>query len=298
VNSVEPEVWEITSRGEWLARRRGMMTASRVPALFAGVHPFYDDIEDLWNEIQSGQSIKGESPAMRAGLLLEGIFPAAIAEVHPEWRVVKATTFHTLPSLRLGCTPDFWVNDDGLCQAKTINERDWERGHARPQLYWTLQCLTELIVTGRAWGVLAVIVRSSSLPLHLFAVPRHPAAESKILAAVADFWTRVDAGQLPIVTPRDDIETLLDDGSHVDLSEDNWLPEALEEREKLVAERGSYERRVKYIDAEIKLRMREAATAWLKGWTISWRTQHRNEYVVPEANIRVLRIKRTEDDDG
>jgi hypothetical protein len=293
---------EITSRGEWLTWRRGLVTASRVPALFANTHPFYDDIEDLAAEIQ-GQSVKGESAAMRAGLLLEAIFPAAIAEVHPEWRVVKATTFHTLPSLRLGCTPDFWIylnsntSPTALIQAKTINQRDWERQQARPALYWTLQTLTELIVTDMQWGVLAVIVRNSSLPLFLFDVARHPAAESKILAAVADFWARADAGEFPIAVPKDEIEALLDDGSHKDFSEDNWLPEALEEREKLVTERGSYERRLKYIDAEIKLRLGEASTAWLPGWAISWRTQHRREYTVPEADIRVLRIKRTEDED-
>jgi hypothetical protein len=41
-----------------------------------------------------------------------------------------------------------------------------------------------------------------------------------------------------------------------------------------------------------------ASTAYLPGWAISWRAQHRREYTVPEADIRVLRVKRTEDTDG
>jgi hypothetical protein len=33
------ESWTITSRGEWLDRRRGLLTASRIAALF-DAHPF------------------------------------------------------------------------------------------------------------------------------------------------------------------------------------------------------------------------------------------------------------------
>jgi hypothetical protein len=41
--------------------------------------------------------------------------------------------------------------------------------------------------------------------------------------------------------------------------------------------------------------MGTASTAWLEGWAISWRAQHRKEYTVPAADIRVLRVKRTEE---
>jgi predicted phage-related endonuclease len=288
----EPEIRPITSRGEWLRWRQEVFTASNAGALF-DAHP-YATLEDVVAAMR-GQSKKGESPAMRAGLLLEAVFPAAIAEVHPEWATTKATTFHVLPDLRFGCTPDFWINDDGLLQAKTVNAIEWERWQGRPPLGYVLQTLCELIVTGRAWGVLGVIVRSSSLPLHLFDVPRHAAAEAKILAAVAGFWRRADAGEFPVAVPKDEIAALLDDGSHKDLSSDNYLSGALEMRETLLATRSEAEKAIKDLDYEIKNRMGTASTAWLPGWAISWRAQHRREYTVSAQDVRVLRVKRTED---
>jgi predicted phage-related endonuclease len=289
---MKTETREIATRSEWLAWRRHDLTASRIGALF-DCHP-YMSLDDLVADMR-GQSIKGDTPAMRAGRLLEAVFPEALAEEKPEWRVAKATTYHRCPDLRLGATPDFWVGEDGLLQAKTVNPHEWERWQGRPPLAYLLQTLTELFVTGRAWGALGVIVRSASLPLYLFDVPRHPAAESKILAAVEDFWRRADAGELPIATPKDEIAALLDDGSHIDLSDDNYLPEALGRREILSLTRSDAEKAIKEIDDEIKERIGAAATAWLPGWAISWRSQHRKEYTVAAADVRVLRIKRAEE---
>ena len=230
---------------------------------------------------------------MRAGRLLEAVFPEAVREERPEWTVIKATAYHRLPDLRLGATPDFWINDDGLLETKTINERDWERCMGRPALYWSLQTLAQLIVTRRKWGVIGVIVRNSNLPLYLFDVPRHEAAENKIIAAVQQFWARVDAGELPLPTPKDEIAEMLDDGSHTDLSSDNFLPAALERRETLLATRGEAEKEIKQIDYEVKQRVGTASAGWLPGWYISWRAQHRKEHLVPAQDVRVLRIKRT-----
>jgi len=286
------EIREITNTAEWLAWRRADVTASRIAALF-DAHPFMT-IDELVADMR-GQSVKGDTTAMRAGRLLESAFPEAIREERPEWTISKARTYHRLPDLRLGSTPDFWINDDGLLQAKTVNATEWERWQHRPPLGYLLQTLTELIVTKKNWGVLGVIVRSSTLPLHLFDVPRHPAAEQKILDAVRQFWGRIDAGEFPEVTPKNDLEALLDDGTHKDLSADNFLPEALDRRERLVKSRVDADKELKEIDYQIKNRLGTASTAWLRGWHISWRAQHRKEYIVPAADIRVLRIKRSED---
>jgi predicted phage-related endonuclease len=292
---MEREVREITTRAEWLRWRQGDITASRIGSLL-GCHP-YLTIEELVADL-AGQTVKGDTPAMRAGRLLEAVFPEALAEERPEWNVVKASSYHRVPALRLAATPDFWIGSDGLLQAKTVNAHEWERWQGRPPLAYLLQTLTELIVTERQWGVLGVIVRSSSLPLHLFEVPRHPAAEARIVSAVTDFWRRADAGEIQVAEPKDELAELLDDGSHRDLSDDNYLPQALEEREGLGRLRSDCERRLKQIDGEIKSRMGTAATAWLPGWAISWRAQHRKEFTVAAADIQVLRVKRTEHDNG
>jgi hypothetical protein len=45
---------------------------------------------------------------------------------------VEGDNLSPVPDLRLGATPDFWVNDDGLLQAKTVNSIEWERWQGRP----------------------------------------------------------------------------------------------------------------------------------------------------------------------
>jgi hypothetical protein len=116
----------------------------------------------------------------------------------------KATTYHRVPSYRLGCTPDYWANDDGLIQVKTCSPQQWEKWHGRAPLAYVLQTLTELIVTGRRWGVLAVMVCNPSYPVHYFDVPPHEAAERRILTAVKEWWRAFDAGEIPHAAPSAD----------------------------------------------------------------------------------------------
>lgn len=292
-DDLKREVREIGSREEWHDWRQKDITASNIAGLFEGADQ-YTSMDKLVAHV-TGNALREQTPSMRAGILLEHVFPAALAEERPDWMVTKATTYHRIPSLRLGCTPDFWIGDDGLCQAKSVNERQWEYWQARPPLGYTLQTLCELLITGRQWGVLAVIVRNSTLPLYLFDIARHPGAEAKLLQAVADFWGRYDAGEFPVAVAKDEIAAMLDDGSHVDLSRHNQLPEWLERREQLMVEIAQAERSKKGIDYEIKQRMGAASTGWLEGWQISYKTEHRKGYTVEPSDPRILRVKRTKE---
>lgn len=286
----EAEVREITGRGEWLEWRRRDITASRIAALF-GEHPFLTR-----NQLAADmRGEKGEPPnsAMRAGNILEAGFPFAAREDGKPWELVKATTYHRLPDLRLGCTPDFWIGDDGLMQAKTVSREQWEAWRGHPPLAYTLQTLTELLVTGRAWGVLAVMIRAGGYPVHYFDVPRHVGAERRILDAVAAWWTAWDAGGVAEPVPSAEIAADVDDGSHRDLSSDNLLPAILPERAVLKAQVSAAEKRLKEIDYELKNRIGPARTAWLPGWSLSFGVQHRK--AMPATDFRVLRVKETND---
>lgn len=286
------EVREIASRAEWLTWRQSDMTASRVPALF-GEHKFLT-LDGIAAELRGG-SAHGDNPAMRAGRILEPAVAAAIAEEKPEWRITKATAYYRLPDHRLGATPDYFLDDDGLIQVKTVSPQEWENWRGRAPLGYILQTLTELLVTGMERGILAVMVRSPSFPLHLFDVPRHAAAERRILEAVAQFWRDYDRGLPHTADTSEDLAEWLDDGSYRDLSASNELPELLDERERLKAEASVAEKRLKEIDYTIKNCIGPARTAWLPGWSLSFATQHRKESVIPASDFRVLRVKRTED---
>jgi predicted phage-related endonuclease len=291
------ESWEITSRGEWLDRRRNHVTASRVAAIF-GEHPFLSR-DELAAELR-GERNGGDNPAMRAGRILEPAVIAAIIEEHPEWApsIVKATTYHWLPEFRLGATPDYFWGDDGLIQVKTVSPQEWERWRGTAPLAYVLQTLTELLVTGRTRGILAIMVRSPSYPLHLREVPRHAAAEQRILDAVVAWWREHDAGRIAPAVSSAEIAAETDDGSYIDLSGSNDLPGLLEERAQLKAGTSEAEKRLKAIDATIRERVGAARSAWLPGWLIRLPSITARAYTVPERVYRRLDVRPTKEEDA
>lgn len=298
---MNPEVREITSRAEWLAWRRGIITASRIGALF-GCHKYLTR-EQLAAELRGAN--QGDNPAMRAGRILEPGVLVAMREEHPDWSIHPATTFHVDPALRFGCTPDAWFSEagrylwnemDGLIQVKTVSPEEWEKWHGKPPLAYTLQCLAEMMLTGRTRGLLAVMIRSRSYPMHEFDVPRHPAAEARILAAVAEWWRAYDAGEIPAPADPAGLDEMLDDGSSKDLSGDNQIAFLLEERETLKQTVAEAEAALKRIDYDVKNRIGPARTAWLPGWQLSYPTIKAKEYTVPAREYRRLTVKRTESD--
>jgi len=290
------EVREITSIGEWLQWRLPLVTASSIGALF-GIHPHLS-LDDLVAEKRGQRRGEGDNASMRAGRILEPAVIAAINEERPDWHVVKATTFHILPEHRLGATPDAFGDDDLLVQCKTVSPTVWDSWRGTAPLHYLLQTLTEMMVCGRSRGVLAIMVRSPSFPLHLFDVPRHPAAEARILDAVAEFWRRWDAGEHPQPQTAAGLAEMVSDGSHRDFSGDNELMALLPERADLVAQRYAAEKRLAQIDDTIKERLGPASTAWCPGWSLTFKSQTRKETVLPERTFRVLRVRAVSEDDG
>jgi len=288
------ESWTITSRGEWLDRRRGLLTASRIAALF-DAHPFLTR-EQLAGTM-TGHHNEGDSPAMKRGRILEPAILEAMREEHPDWTIERANEFWWLPEHRIGATPDAWFADSagngGLIQCKTVAPEVWQ---GRPSLAYQLQTLCEMLCTGVERGILAVMVTSRSLPLYEFAVPRHPLAEDKLLAAAAAWWREWDAGRIAPAAPAEALEGLLDDGSTIDLSSDNTLPSALPERQALKAEITAREKRVTEIDAHLKAAMGKATYGYLPGWAITYRAHQRAERVMPAATIRTLRVSAKEEE--
>jgi predicted phage-related endonuclease len=289
------EEWQITSIGEWLERRRHHITASRIGALF-DCHDYLSR-EGLAAELR-GESGEVPNAAMRAGNILEGGFPAAVRLDGKPWALSKADTYHWLPEHRLGATPDFWINDEGLFQAKTASVEQWQKWRGHPPLMYLLQTLTELIVTGRSWGVLGVMIRAGGYPIHYYDVARHEAAERRILDAVAAWWAAFDAGEFPAAVPSAEIAEMLDDGSHKDLSADNYLCAVMPEREAMKAEISIREKRIKEIDEALKAALGTASSGWIPGYNITFKSQHRRETVIPARDIRVLRVRANAEEEG
>lgn len=284
----------IESVGEWLEERRHFITASRMGALF-DQHPYLSR-EQLASDLR-GQSVKGDTPSLRRGRVLEAAVIEALREAHPDWAIERCRSFHKLPELRIGATPDATFAegglDDGLIEAKTVRPEVWDKWHGQPPVGYLLQLLTGLMCTGRTRGVLACMVLSNDYPVHEFSVARHPAAEQKIIDAVAFWWRDWDQGRIADAAPAEEIEALLDDGTHLDWSDNADMQLLLEERRDLKAEISRLTQRLGEFEYTIKNTIGPASTAWLPGFQITFRRQHRKEYTVPAADIRTLRIKET-----
>ena len=293
---MERLVRPIFSLGEWLRWREGVLTASRVPALF-DAHPYLSRSQ-LAAEI-GGQS-QGSNAAMRRGRILEPAVAAAIAEEYPKWDVRKAAEFHLLPDLRLGCTPDYLGTAPGggalNIQCKTVAPQQWERWQGKAPLGYLLQTATENLILDTEAGVLAVLVLSPSYPLFCFDVPRHEAAEARILGAAAEWWRAWDAGEIAAPADPDGLPEAFDDGSSKDLSDDNRIRELLEEHERLKADASATKSRLGAVEYEIKNRVGPARFAQVPGWLIRFPTISAKEYTVAARTYRRLDIRRADDE--
>lgn len=296
------KVHPITSKGQWLGLRKNDVTASEIAALF-GCHQ-YRTVLDVFASKTGGDADQGDNPAMRRGRLMEPAVALAVAEARPDWRIVKVTDYYRDTIARLGATPDYRIEGDprgvGMLEIKTVAPDQFEKWEGSAPLAYTLQTLVQMMLTKASFGVLGVMVMNRALDLHLFDVPRHPAAEERIQDKCAEFWARVQRNEMP--TPdfaRDHaaIQALYprDTGEVLDLRADNHLPELLSKREGFKAVIKGAESEVDAIDAEIKAKLGDASIATLKGWSVSWKTQHRKETTIAAKDIRVLRVTKAKE---
>src|SRR6185503_12022590 len=158
-------------------------------------------------------------------------------------------------------------------------------------LSYILQTLTGMLCTGRQHGVLACMVLTGDYPIHEYTVSRHPAAEQRILDAVAAWWMQYDNGMIAAPAPLEELELMLDNGTHIDWSGNAEMRAMLEERRELKAQASITSQRLGELDYAIKNNIGQASTAWLEGWSLSFRRYHRAEYTVPARAVRVLKIR-------
>jgi predicted phage-related endonuclease len=294
---------KITGRDQWLEARKNDVTASVVASLF-GCHPYVSALK-IYLAHSGIEFDQADDRVLRRGRLMEPSVALAVSEDRPDWRIEKCDSYYRDPDLRLGATPDFFIHDDprglGILQAKSaaphIFQRDWEGGTTVP-LWVQLQTLTEAMLTEAAFAVVAVLeINAFDMALSIIEVPRHPAAEQRIVEAVARFWDDVasrrepspdygkDAELLKVIAPHEVV------GTTVDLSGDNELPALLEQREEIMTGIKSFETRKDEIETMLKFKMRDAESViGLPEWGISWKSQHRKEFVVPAKDVRTLRI--------
>lgn len=296
----------ITDKDLWREWRRRVVTASCIGALPAfACHPYMTPLRLFAEKRGVEFPSDDENPVFRRGRWLEPAVAKAVSERRPDWELEAPGLFFMDEESALGATPDFFIRRDprglGVLQTKTvaphIYKRDWDEGREVP--FWiVLQCLTEMMLSGATFGAVAVLlVDAFNMDVAILDVPRHAAAEAKIVAEAQRFMADVaamkepepdferDGAILRMLIPREI------PGTTVDLSGDNALPGMLAQRAKLCFDIKEAEAEIEAIENKVRFLMGEAAVAeGLPGWRITWKTQHRVAYSVPAKDLRILRI--------
>jgi predicted phage-related endonuclease len=294
----------VTTRAEWLDWRRAYLCASELGAV-CGLDDYRTPLSVYCDKAGLIMS-QPDSPIMRRGRNFERAVLTYISEDYPDWRVEQPNVFLFENTHRLGATPDAIVERPDYagivnCQIKTIALPSFENWEGTPPVSYTLQVACENMLLNADHGILAVLaVGNYSADLHVFDIPRHAGAEARICEIADQFWQDMAAGRVPAANYKQDAETIASlypeaTSESIDLSTDNRLGEALEERELLKLNVADMMEEISALDAEIKHKIGEHAQALFPGWKITLKTQTRKSYQVPEWSGRVLRVSRAKE---
>lgn len=300
------ETRPIVSQSEWLSWRVADFTASDTGALF-GLHPWRSLLK-VWAE-KSGLTVGGaDSAILRRGRWGEAAVLEMLGDERPSWEIRRAKVYLRDSELRLGATPDAAAVDPeregiGAIECKTASRSAFDKWlDGQPPLFYQLQTLTEMMLMGASWGVIATLIMDpiGAWHPHLFTMERHRVAEAKIREAVIKFWRDFEAGLMPTVDTAKDADVIAGmypkplTKTPLDLSNDNALPVELVERADLKTTIRTAEKRVAEIDTDLKAKLGVHESAVLPGWKINWKTEHIKEHVVKAQDRRVLRVSQME----
>lgn len=297
----------ITDRTDWLARRKQDITASEVAALF-GCHPYKTAAEVYLEKLGQFEQPE-ETDEMRRGRLLEPIVAREVRRTNPEWSITPASEYLRNPAIRLGATPDFYVqreNGSGKLQhailetktaAASLFDRDWQ---GTPPLWIMLQIATQQLLAGADSGVVACLaVGEHRFSLHQFEVPRHAGTEKRIIDAVQAFWQAFGRGEAPAWDFSRDAATIKrfyareGEAKTIDLRGNSRIGELLFELQAAKVERDAQAARVEQADAEIRALIGDHDKAVVDGWLVTNKLIHRKQFVTPATDYRRLAIKRS-----
>jgi hypothetical protein len=303
--------WPLTSREEWLARRRQNVNASEAAALFGpDIHPYLTPFK-LW-ALKSGKLPDAEdSPILRRGRKFEPVVVEILKEDYPDWHLSPANVYYWDDETRIGATPDVYatrpdVYGRGTVQIKTVGQfafkRRWhdEHGAIAVPTWVAVQASIEAYLIGASWaGVAAMKLGDGGIEVPYIDIPLKPHLIHRIEDLTGEFWRRVaednpydpDFGR-----DRKVVFDLYEDGRGpvLDLTDDAEFREILAERAQLkqvekAGESATDQRRT--LDARILMKLGNASAARSAGTLVSVTVVKKKPYTVKAQQYPLLHVK-------
>jgi hypothetical protein len=303
--------WPISSREEWLARRKKNVNASEVAALFGpDIHPSLTPYK-LWALKCEKVPDEGDNPTMRRGRKFEPVVVEILREENPTWQLERAEAYYWDDETRLGCTPDVYgtrpdVFGTGIVQIKTVGQfafrRRWhdENGDIAVPTWVAVQASVEAYLTGATWaGVAALRLGDGGIDVIYIDIPLKPHLIYAIEDQVAEFWYRVKDNRPYDPDFGRDRKLIFDmysegKGPIIDLSADAEFGEILQERAQFkevekAGENAANQRRT--LDARIIQKLGNAPSARSGMRVVTVKVVKKKSYTVKPQQYPLVTVK-------
>jgi hypothetical protein len=301
------------SRDQWLALRKQDVTASAIAPLL-GVDDGFGSAYSLW-ALKTGlitEDIEESGPMLR-GRLLEPVALKLAQEQNPTWKIWDPRLYLRDPTIRLGCTPDAFVDHPdlgrGIIQIKSVEGsifrkkwRDDETREIQPPIWIAVQAITEAHLAGAAFAKVAALVVGFGVDLHIIDVPIHPGVVARVRKASVDFWDMVASGKHPPFDWKKDADLLAelyaeDNATSIDLTGNNMVRGLAAEYAELSKQEKAAKDRKQEIKAEMLATMGEAAIGMIDDRVfVTMKTVHKREGFVRATSYRNLKFTKGADE--
>jgi putative phage-type endonuclease len=301
----------IESNEQWHALRKPVVGASEAGAL-VGEHP-YITYWGLW----AGKSGKlppiEDNEAMERGRYLEPVAVKFIRDRNPDWEIIAPREHYADREFGIGATPDLLAHDPargrGVIQIKSVQpsvfRQEWrgESDRLMVPTWIAIQALMEAYLTKSSWAAVAPFVVDYGIQCPVIDIPLHPPIIETLKTEAVEFWSRVIRAEEPEPDFRRDAALIRaalarEDGTEIDLSDDNELPMLLDHRDVVIAEAKKFDDERKAIDAALLHKLGNAAIGRFNGGYVSAKTVNRKAYEAAATSYRLLRVSRARDPDN
>jgi len=307
--------WPVSSREEWLARRKQNVNASEIAALFGPeIHPFLTPYK-LWALKCEKIPEPGDSKILRRGRLFEPIVIEILKEDYPDWHLSPANVYYWDDSTRIGATPDVYATRPtdygrGTVQIKTVGQfafkRRWhdEHGDIAVPTWVAVQASIEAYLIGASWaGVAAMKLGDGGIEVLYIDIPLKPHLIHRIEDLVGEFWRRVAEDEPYDPDFGKDRKTVFDlyeegSGPIIDLTPDAEFREILNDRAQLKqvekAGANATDQR-KILDARIMTKLANAPGARCGGRIVTIKLVKKKSYVAKATQYPQVTVKGVDD---